>query len=200
LPELNTTPYDLRPFDIAYVGGLTEKRGARELITALTHVNRTLECRLRFAGVLRPDSLKAELEQTSGWRFVEDQGWKDREGVSRLLDSCRVGMVLFHPAANHMESQPNKLFEYMLAGLPVVASNFGHWDQFVSTLRCGIQVDPLDPSEIGDAVLWLLQHPEEAKAMGKRGRDAVLASYTWEQEFKKLLGLYRSLLSGEECS
>ena len=54
-------------------------------------------------------------------------------------------------------------------------------------------MDPLNPEEIAKAILWLLQHPDEAQAMGERGREAVLTKYNWSIEEKKLLEMYREL-------
>ena len=86
----------------------------------------------------------------------------------------------------------------MAAGLPVVASDFPLYRQFVKDARCGLLVDPTSPEEIGTAIQWLLDHPDEAKAMGQRGRQAVLEKYNWDNEAVKLLSFYEDLLQGEE--
>ena len=58
---------------------------------------------------------------------------------------------------------------------------------------CGLVVDPFDSGAISEAMIWLLNHSEEAEAMGQRGRDAVVAHYNWEQEAEELLELYNRL-------
>jgi len=60
---------------------------------------------------------------------------------------------------------------------------------------CGLLVNPLSPQAIADAVRWLLEHPGEAEAMGRRGRDAVLSRYNWGLEKTKMLQLYDDLLA-----
>ena len=47
---------------------------------------------------------------------------------------------------------------------------------------CGLVANPLDPPAIADAIEWLLTHPEEAEAMGKRGQEAVRNFYNWDNE------------------
>ena len=141
-----------------------------------------------------PRSLEEELIHEPGWAYVDMMGWLGRPEVTALYRRVRVGLVLFQPAPNHVESQPNKLFEYMAAGLPVVASDFPLWRKLVTDLECGLVVDPSDPRAIADAVQWLIDHPAEAQAMGERGRMAVLEKYNWEVESGKLLALYESLI------
>ncbi len=110
------------------------------------------------------------------------------------MAACRLGLVTFLPAPNHTESQPNKLFEYMAAGLPVVASDFPLWRHIVESSQCGLLVDPSDPGKIAEAIEWILRHPQEAEAMGRRGAEAVRQTYNWGSEAKTLLDLYRQLL------
>lgn len=192
MPSASTGPYEERESAVAYVGGLTAKRGATEMLDALNIVNQNRDVRLRFAGSITPTEYRETLNSHSGWQFVEDHGWQDRRGVTTLFARSRVGLVLFHPAANHMESQPNKLFEYMSAGLPVVASDFPYWSRFISDVRAGLQVDPKDPRAIASAISWLLEHPEEARKMGENGQRTVKEHYTWEREVESLLSFYRS--------
>jgi len=116
--------------------------------------------------------------------------------------SCfeRVGTAVMVSPFEAIDIANNKLklFEYMSAGIPVVASNFPLWKEIVEGNNCGICVDPLKPKEIADAIRYLLEHSEEAKEMGENGRKAVEEKYNWETESKKLLQIYRELLQEDQ--
>jgi len=94
---------------------------------------------------------------------------------------------------NFYWSYPNKFFEYMLAGLPVLASNFPDVSAHIEKERCGMVCDPNSPEEIASAILWLYEHPDEARAMGERGRVGVLSKYNWEAAIVKLIEAYERL-------
>jgi glycosyltransferase involved in cell wall biosynthesis len=189
----DSVPYDERPPHFAYVGGITRARGAKEMVAAIG----ILSCGnavLRLAGAFSPQNLQAEIEGLEGWKRVDFLGWADRKQVAGLLGNVRAGLVLFQPGPNHCSAQPNKMFEYMAAGLPVIASDFALWREIVDGAGCGILVDPQDPDAIARAMQWMLDHPDEAEAMGRRGRAAVEEKYNWEREAEKLIGLYKELM------
>lgn len=187
-------PYQERPMQVAYVGGITAIRGAVEMVRAMERLPEYLGARLALAGTFSPPELEATVRRLPGWKFVNFLGWQNRQAIGSLLANSRIGIVVFHPEPNHLEAQPNKLFEYMAAGIPVVASNFPLWRKIVEGEGCGLTVDPLNPQAIAEAIRWLLEHPKEAEEMGRRGRQAVLEKYNWDREAAKLLDLYRRLL------
>jgi glycosyltransferase involved in cell wall biosynthesis len=177
---------------VLYVGNITALRGARELVNAVAQVE-TPGVRLALAGSFAPASLRDELARLPGWPRVEELGWLDRDGVAHALHRARVGLVTLHEVAIHVDALPVKLFEYMAAGIPVVASDFPSWRAIVEEAGCGLLVDPLDPAAIARAVDELLADPGLAEEMGRRGREAVQSRYSWEPEGERLLALYDRL-------
>lgn len=184
--------YNRRPNRVIYVGGINERRGLREMIGAIQRVPAGLRAELQLAGVFLTPSLQAEVESLSDDR-IRFVGWQTRENLNALLDEARIGLLLFHPTPAHIVSGPNKLFEYMGAGIPLVASDFPTWREIISKENCGILVDPLDVDAIARAIQYLLENPEEAEMMGKRGKQAAEHRYSWKAESAKLLDMYHDL-------
>jgi hypothetical protein len=163
------------------------------MIEAMEWLRPRCRARLVLGGEFANDSLRQGIRRLPGWRHVEYLGWLDRSAVVRELRRADVGLVVLHPGPTYAESLPIKLFEYMAAGLPVVASDFPRWRQIIEGAGCGLLVDPLEPEEIARAVERLLAHPDEARRMGQRGRQAVRRQYHFGPEAERLLRAYHRL-------
>jgi len=194
LPNPSTRHGEGKEKVLVYVGGISKIRGAIEMVQALEYLNPAWDIRLDLIGKFEPPELEQELQGLPGYRRVRFLGWMPPENVYTHLANADVGLVCLHPEPRFVVAWPVKLFEYMAAGLPVVASNFLLWKEIVEGNRCGITVDPLDPKAIAQGIEYLLTHPEEARQMGENGRRAVEEKYNWEREKEKLLKLYKELL------
>lgn len=183
--------YDKEHNEVCYVGGISAIRGIKQVVVAMALS--THDARLNLGGHFSDAKLQSDVESMAGWHRVSPLGFLSRPQVRDVLSRSIAGLVTFLPEANHLASQPNKMFEYMSAGLPVIASNFPMWRDIIEGHECGICVDPLDPKSIADAVDYLITNPETAKRMGRNGRRAVIERYNWGAEDSKLNALYSSL-------
>ena len=140
-----------------------------------------------------------ELQKLPGWKKVNYKGKIPHEQVASVLNDSFAGVALLQPHLNSMGNEGTlgctKLFEEMMAGLPVLCTNFKLWKPIVEGNDCGICVDPNNVDEIKKAILFLLNNKEKARKMGEHGRKAVLNTYNWEQEEKDLFSLYDRLLN-----
>lgn len=192
LDELETaTRWSDKQPEVCYVGNVASIRGIAQVVEAMELV--VTGVRLNLVGSFSEDPLRQTLQSTPGWGKIKEHGFLGRTDVRAVLARSVAGLVTFLPEPNHVNAQPNKMFEYMSAAIPVIASDFPLWREIVEGNQCGLCVDPLNPSAIAQAVDFLVLNPEHAKEMGQNGRRAVLERYNWKPEEQKLLSVYDQL-------
>jgi glycosyltransferase involved in cell wall biosynthesis len=184
-------PWAEKAPEVCFLGWISATRGIRELVRAAMLLK--TPARISLAGKFNDPALQAEVAAHPGWARVTAHGQLDRAGVRRLLARSSAGLVTLHPAVNHLEALPVKMFEYMAAGIPVIASRFPLWRSIVEGNECGVCVDPADPVAIAAAIDHFVAHPEVAQRMGENGRRAVLEKYNWRAESHKLIDFYARL-------
>lgn len=190
--KIKTQPWASKNNEITYVGGITKIRGILELVRGLSH---TKGLRLNLAGSFSEEEFRRQIKNEKNWEKINELGFIDRHEVSKVLAKSKLGLVTFLPEKNHTSSQPNKLFEYMAAGLPVVASNFPLWQEIINGNACGVCVNPLDPQAVGKAIMEITSNDDLAEKMGQKGKLAVQKKYNWQMEEQKLIKLYENTLS-----
>lgn len=179
--EHHSTPFEMRERIIGYAGNMSALYGEKVIYEAMKGIDATL--------ILAGGYAK---EETGN---IKVRGRIDRAQVNALYGKSRLGFVLYQPAGNNNESQPAKMFEYMAAGLPIVASNFPLWKEIIEKNKCGICVNPGSSDEVRDAINYLLDNPSEAQEMGERGYKIVSETMNWSNEFKKIEKLYWEIMN-----
>jgi glycosyltransferase involved in cell wall biosynthesis len=104
-----------------------------------------------------------------------------------ILQSCDAGLIGYGRGLG-VGSLPNRLFEYMAVGLPIIAPSYSlEIAEIVGKERSGLLVDFENPQAIADAIINLHDHPIECKEMGQRGRTSFKERHNWEVEVAPLL-------------
>jgi glycosyltransferase involved in cell wall biosynthesis len=179
--------------EVCYVGGIAKIRGISEVCQAMALVQTTT--RLNLCGGFSEPDVEHSVKAIPGWQRVNEFGFVDRAGVRDVLSRSVAGLVTLHPVINYIDALPVKMFEYMSAGIPVIASDFPLWREIIQGNDCGLLVDPLDPAAIAKAIDYLVFNPTEAQRMGANGRKAVIERYNWGIEEQKLFAFYERTLS-----
>ena len=189
-------------FSIVYSGTVSENRGIWNILKVALKLNeKTSDFKIYIIGKFNPETLEDKVKD-----FILKNNLKDKveivggkEYVKReLIDSfyqyMDLGLVLIPYSTHYEKKLPTKFFEYMLAGIPFLGTNFPRWTKFVEENRCGLTVNPNDFDEIANKIQYLMKHPDERELMGQNGRKSVLAKYTWDKEEEKLKKLYEELI------
>ena len=192
LSELsNKNSWSARKNEVCYIGNISKIRGMKEMVKAMEYTN---NIRLNLGGWFSEKDIESMVKNLKGWAKVKELGFLNRDGVAKVLANSKAGLVTLYPIINYQDALPVKMFEYMSAGLPVIASNFSLWETIIEGNNCGICVNPLDPKEIAKAIEYIMENPVEAGKMGKNGRKTVEEKYNWTKEENKLLEIYNQLI------
>lgn len=178
-------------FTLCFTGGIKDEWSHEVIIESLSDgVNYEL-CGLADDGYIE------KLSNLPMWKNVHYFGRVSHQEALKIQSHSHVGIALLQPSRNtgflNGTAGNTKLFEYMMAGIPVICTDFILWKDIVHRYNCGICVNPNDMEAVRAAVDYLRRNPDEAAQMGQNGRRAVEQEFNWATQEKKLLELYASL-------
>ncbi|WP_332248485.1 glycosyltransferase family 4 protein [Brochothrix campestris] len=178
---------------LLYQGGIQTGRGLDKLIEAVPLFNKGVLVLIGDGKMKLELVTRVKKEQLSDRiKFVEKVPLSD---LPTYTKQAYLGFqVLNNVCYNHFSASSNKLFEYMMAGVPVIASRFPEMKRVVLTEKTGILVDSHSAKSIAQAVNLLIAHPEYRECLRN---NALKASkrYNWEHESKQLLTVYKTIKS-----
>jgi glycosyltransferase involved in cell wall biosynthesis len=184
------------PFRIAYLGTVNAHLGVDVLIKAIGQLRENgnnVEAIIIGNGPYLSDA-KRLANQVGAVDAIRFLGRVQRERVPELLSSCDASAVLVTPSSPLMGLiAPNKLFESMTLGIPVIASNFGTLAQIVKETRCGILVDPSNITLVADAIRELSRDRSLWTKLSRNCIAAMNENYSWNLAAGNLISGIREL-------
>lgn len=190
-------PPTLRPGEprtVLYHGGYSPHRGLETLVESARHL-RGARLVMRGVGAFERDlrALVARLGVGDRVTFAPPVGMTE---LVRSAQDADVGVVPYLPVClNNYYSLPNKLFEYLMAGLAVVATDAPELRRVIDAHEVGAVYDPRDPRSLASAINGLVADDDRLQAARRAAVRAATTTFNWEAEQVKLLGLYDDLLS-----
>ncbi|MDX1455250.1 MAG: glycosyltransferase [Gammaproteobacteria bacterium] len=178
---------------VLYLGAITFNRGLKQAISSMKLLD---ECHLVLMGPGQPAFLD-ELKRWAADEGVESKvhffGPVPSEEVTAYAASADIGIAPIENAClSYYYCSPNKVFEYILSGLPIVASDFPELKKIVSSYDVGLLFDPESPESIARAIDKVrTDHQFQANVINNM--DAAARAFNWESEGRKLLDIYEAL-------
>jgi len=191
----NGTP--TKRFVMMYHGSIVERNGLDVAVDALAHVREAVPvAELRICGAKTPflERVLHSARQKGLQDCVHYLGPKRLEDLVAEIEDCNVGIIPSHRSPFTEINIPNRIFEYLALGKPVIAPRTpGIQDYFGPESLFFFESD--DPKELAKRVEYVSSHPREAIETTERGQQVYLA-HTWSQERQTLVNLVSGLLSG----
>jgi glycosyltransferase involved in cell wall biosynthesis len=178
---------------LIYQGIFVPNRGLLELVEAMSSLT---DCALAFVGYgqLRP-AIEERIGALSLGARVQVFDAVPQETMLRYTASADVGVIpIVGSCLSYVYAAPNKLFEDMMVGVPVVASDLPDMAAVVTAEKVGALIaDPTDPGSIVAAVRELLDGDEPLSVIGARARAAALTRHNWQVDAPRLLAVYEQV-------
>jgi glycosyltransferase involved in cell wall biosynthesis len=188
--EVLDLPSDRRV--ILYHGGLSPDRGIDQLLAAIGSVPDALLVLMGY-GDLELDLRRRAADPATGGRIAVLPAVPPAELIEWVAAADVVAMPIQPTTLNHRLTTPNKLFEAIAAGVPVVASDLPGMAGIIRDTGCGDLVDPTDPAAIAAAFRDLLDPSAERQASLAEGIRRARATYSWDRQMAVLLAEYSRL-------
>lgn len=184
---------DDEPVEVLFHGGFWANRGLEELIEAAKRFE-GVHLTLRGFGTLEK-ALKEAVEQAGLENVVSFEGPVPIDRVVDAASNTDIGVIPYKPVClNNRYSTPNKLFEYMAAGIAVAASDLPEIGRIVRSEGIGVLFNPCDPTSIANAINYLAADRRRLRAMKARSKQAALERHNWQVDDRRLIEVYRELL------
>jgi glycosyltransferase involved in cell wall biosynthesis len=173
-------------------GGINIDKGGEELIEAIAITERTSLIIVGSGDVLQTLKEKVSaMDLTDRVRFIPKVQWEELIKYTRSADA---GMCLEKDTnLNYRFSLPNKLFDYISAGIPIITGSLPEIKKIVEENECGIIIPDISPAEISKAIIRLR---DDSRLLNKLKMNAVKASkeLCWEKEAEKVTDFYSKIL------
>jgi glycosyltransferase involved in cell wall biosynthesis len=188
LTRRHPVPAELRALGLRpralFVGVLVADRGVTEAVEAFPLVLREIpDASLVIVGD-GPDGPR--LRRTVKRLQLEDHvlvlGWRDHETLAGFYQHCHVGLLPFLDTPHVRVTMANKLFDYMGAGLPVLATDLPPVRRVLEETHAGVLYSPGSPHLFADQLVALFRDDARRHALGANGRKAVASKYRWEAD------------------
>lgn len=199
LENIDVSSIEKTPFTVYSSGDHSSKRNCMQTIESLQYVKKKIPgIRLIFAGTFSPDGYERSLINRAKELGIEEHVTIEgmlpyRENFLRTA-SMEVGCVFYEDNVNNRLTIPNRLFEYMFAGVAVLGEAFYEVKKVINDSGCGIVIDSSEPESIAEGIINIFSDISSLRKMQSNGRAEINSKYSYEHDLKRMIAFYNSLL------
>lgn len=179
-----------------YVGEQREDRGILKILQAIKQTKGDASYIFigRFINEAFENKVNAYINENLSNKDVKFIGKIPHLEVFNYLSFADAGFVLLQPESwRYVNSEPIKLFEYMLGKTAIIGSDFPMMKKVIAKPNCGFTVKPDDVNEIAKTIDYVITNRKEVVSMGQRGYEEAACNYNWDVMEKRLLNAYKAL-------
>jgi len=181
---------DKKEIKAVHLGGLNNIRGAETIINGVAKLD---NIKLTIIGDIKPEKYKEKLLKENIDK-VEITGWKSYEEALAMAYNADFAIIGFLPVPNHMEASPNKIFEYMGLGLPILASDLPSFKALIEGGKVGVIYKSKNSEDFANKLKQLVSDKEKLTNYSKNAKNSFNERYNWESISKGLTNLYEEII------
>jgi glycosyltransferase involved in cell wall biosynthesis len=180
--------------NLLYVGYITPLRGLDIVIRALPDiVNKISGARLTIIGDgIEIANLKKMALQVGVYDHVDFIGWIDFTYIPYIISKCDVGVIPHHSNDHTNSTIPNKIFDFMACGKPIIVSDAKPLKRIVESTGCGVVFKSYCSQDFTNQLLVLEEETYRIQ-LGAEGEKAVRKLYNWNMDSKRLCHIFNNL-------
>ena len=181
-----------------FIGTIAEKKGVKQLIGAIpTVLEQNPTAALWLVGKDWIDkntgrNLRKDLEKEIPDKFKDRVVFKGPKPHNEIKDLMNTAEICVFPSL--MEAHPVVWLEAMSCARPIVASNTGAAEEIITHLETGFLCNPYRPEKIAEALLYMLEHREEAKEMGLKARTWIIENLSRDQIINENIAMFERIV------
>ena len=181
-------------FNLLFVGWFVGNRGLEHVVDAMNELRDYEDIHLILVGdgALKP-VLDKKVDEYNLHKTVHLEGWQPQEMVKSYLLAGDVGLIPSIRSPQTDNGSPNKLYQYMYYGLPIITSNCPAKQKIVENEQIGLVYESENVKKFIESVLTLYKNRNLVSELGKNGKKAQKEKYSWEANISGLIDMYNSM-------
>jgi len=190
-PYKNVKP-DPKYFTLLYTGGINKHRGIELVIDGLKKIKLQDNFRFWVVGFGKNEpALKKMVADYGLERYVHFFGRKTQQEVYEITMKSDIAIIPHLKTEHSDNTSPNKIFHYMLAKKPILATNCNYIENILNETNSGLTFENENIADFIEKIEFMTNNPNKCEVWGLNGNKAVLNFYNWENTSKELVELYK---------